>query len=60
MIGGEGARGGQGRQSKVIKDVGESGLRIIGWKDLFAPWDILKDVMMSDVETKGVSVTLHI
>lgn len=30
MIGGEGARGGQGRQSKVIKDVGESGLRIIG------------------------------
>lgn len=30
MIGGEGARGGQGRQSKVIKDVGESRLRIIG------------------------------
>lgn len=59
-MGGEGAKEGQGRQSKVIKGVGESGFGIIGWKEHFAPWDVLEDVIMSDVEPECISVTLRL
>lgn len=34
-MGGEEPKRGQGRQNKVIKDAGETAIRITGWKDHF-------------------------